>query len=296
MGNFCRKHCAFLEPCIPCLFLGRDGEQDEKVGQVFANPAVVRHDFQPGQKDRENKLKEKPLPPLPEQHLVHICKFVALYEYKARTEEDLSFQAGDKLEVLDASPEGWWYARLLLPTGSVCPGRKLQGYVPANYIAADQSIEAEPWFFGPVKRADAERQLSYTGNQAGAFLIRESESRKGEYSLSVFDGASVKHYRIRKLHEGGFFITRRKIFKTLHEFVDYYSKNSDGLCVVLGKPCLKVQIPTTFGLSYQTVDQWEIDRQSLKLLKKLGSGQFGEVWEGLWNNTTPVAIKTLKPG
>ncbi len=23
-------------------------------------------------------------------------------------------------------------------------------------------------------------------------------------------------------------------------------------------------------------------------------GQFVEVWEGLWNNTTPVAIKTLK--
>lgn len=28
----------------------------------------------------------------------------------------------------------------------------------------------------------------------------------------------------------------------------------------------------------------------------MGHGQFGEVWEGLWNNTTPVAIKTLKPG
>ena len=31
-------------------------------------------------------------------------------------------------------------------------------------------------------------------------------------------------------------------------------------------------------------------------MRKLGHGQFGEVWEGLWNNTTPVAIKTLKPG
>ncbi len=32
------------------------------------------------------------------------------------------------------------------------------------------------------------------------------------------------------------------------------------------------------------------------LCRKLGHGQFGEVWEGLWNNTTPVAIKTLKTG
>lgn len=52
----------------------------------------------------------------------------------------------------------------------------------------------------------------------------------------------------------------------------------------------------TGGLSHSTRDQWEIDRSSLKFVRKLGHGQFGEVWEGLWNNTTPVAIKTLKPG
>ncbi|XP_010292697.1 PREDICTED: tyrosine-protein kinase FRK-like [Phaethon lepturus] len=144
MGNFCQKHCACLEPYIPCLFSGTEGEQDEKAGQVFANLAVVRNEFQAGQKDGDCKIKEKPLPPLPGQHLVNTCRFVALFDYEARTEEDLSFRAGDKLEVLDASHEGWWYARLLLPAGSVCPGHKLQGYIPANYIAADQSIEAEP--------------------------------------------------------------------------------------------------------------------------------------------------------
>lgn len=52
----------------------------------------------------------------------------------------------------------------------------------------------------------------------------------------------------------------------------------------------------TEGLSHRTRDQWEIDRLSLKFVRKLGHGQFGEVWEGLWNNTTPVAIKTLKSG
>ena len=58
----------------------------------------------------------------------------------------------------------------------------------------------------------------------------------------------------------------------------------------------QTQVPAPFDLSYKTVDQWEIDRSSIQLLKRLGSGQFGEVWEGLWNNTTPVAVKTLKPG
>ena len=44
------------------------------------------------------------------------------------------------------------------------------------------------------------------------------------------------------------------------------------------------------------IDEWEIDRQQIRLLHKLGAGQFVEVWEGLWNNTTAVAVKTLKPG
>lgn len=59
---------------------------------------------------------------------------------------------------------------------------------------------------------------------------------------------------------------------------------------------IQTEVPTPYDLSYQTVDHWEIDRNSLQLLKRLGSGQFGEVWEGLWNNRTPVAVKTLKPG
>lgn len=31
-------------------------------------------------------------------------------------------------------------------------------------------------------------------------------------------------------------------------------------------------------------------------MRKLGGGQFGEVYEGMWNNTTTVAVKTLRPG
>jgi fyn-related kinase len=58
---------------------------------------------------------------------------------------------------------------------------------------------------------------------------------------------------------------------------------------------VQIEKPVTDGLSHRTRDQWEIDRSSLRFVKKLGSGQFGDVWEGLWNNTTPVAIKTLKP-
>jgi len=59
---------------------------------------------------------------------------------------------------------------------------------------------------------------------------------------------------------------------------------------------IQVERPETFGLSYNTKDHWEIPKSSLHLIRKIGHGQFGEVYEGVWNNTTPVAIKTLKPG
>lgn len=61
--------------------------------------------------------------------------------------------------------------------------------------------------------------------------------------------------------------------------------------------CLtQIEKPETVGLSYNTKDQWEIPKTTLRLIRKIGHGQFGEVYEGVWNNTTPVAIKTLKPG
>lgn len=217
--------------------------------------------------------------------------YVALYDYSARTVEDLSFNTGDTLEVLNKEAGQWWFARAL---SGISAHR--QGYVPANYVAPVESIDAEPWYFPDTKRIDAEKMLLAEGNRHGAFLIRNCESQKGERSLSVLDNGRVKHYKLRKLENGQYYVSRTKAFDTLKELVEWYSLQADGLCVRLGEPCKKTEAPTTFGLSYNTVDTWEIPRTSIKLGRKLGSGQFGEVYEGLWNDTTAVAVKTLKPG
>ena len=87
---------------------------------------------------------------------------------------------------------------------------------------------------------EAEKKLLLAQNEHGAFLIRDSESRRNDYSLSVRDGDTVKHYRIRQLDEGGFFIARRTTFRTLQELVDHYSRDADGLCVNLRKACIQV--------------------------------------------------------
>ncbi|KAF0034576.1 hypothetical protein F2P81_012334 [Scophthalmus maximus] len=153
------------------------------------------------------------------------------------------------------------------------------------------------WYFGKITRRDSERLLLNLQNRRGTFLVRESETTKGAYCLSVLDydntkGLNVKHYKIRKLDSGGFYITSRTQFTSLQQLVFHYRKHSDGLCHALSDVC-PVAKPQTQGLAR---DAWEIPRESLRLDLKLGQGCFGEVWMGTWNGTTRVAIKTLKTG
>ena len=62
--------------------------------------------------------------------------FIALYDYEARTDEDLSFKKGNQLEILNDTQGDWWFARSLV-TGQ-------EGYIPSNYIAKSKSLESEP--------------------------------------------------------------------------------------------------------------------------------------------------------
>uniref|UniRef100_A0AAQ6IR36 Tyrosine-protein kinase n=1 Tax=Anabas testudineus TaxID=64144 RepID=A0AAQ6IR36_ANATE len=185
-----------------------------------------------------------------------VTTFVALYDYESRTASDLSFRKGERLQIVNNT-----------------------------------------WYFGRITRRDSERLLLSLENRRGTFLVRESETTKGAYCLSVLDydntkGLNVKHYKIRKLDSGGFYITSRTQFSTLQQLVNHYRKHADGLCHALTDIC-PVLKPQTQGLAK---DAWEIPRESLRLDLKLGQGCFGEVWMGTWNGTTRVAIKTLKPG
>nr|XP_025043933.1 tyrosine-protein kinase HCK [Pelodiscus sinensis] len=151
---------------------------------------------------------------------------LALYDYEAIHQEDLSFRKGDQLKVLEESGE-WWRAKAL--TGQ-------EGYIPSNYVARVNSLESEPPRLDPL-------------------ALRE---RSGGGAFSSVGG---------HVHQ------------------------SDGLCQKLTQPCTapKPQKPWE-------KDAWEIPRESLKLDKKLGAGQFGEVWMATYNKHTKVAVKTMKPG
>ncbi|XP_074635223.1 tyrosine-protein kinase Src42A-like [Acropora palmata] len=235
---------------------------------------------------KERYVPEPPILSVPESPTNVKSLYVALYDYDARTHEDLSFKKGEILEVNNDDLGNDWWRAWSRNTGK-------EGFVPSNYLALQQTLEAEDWYFGDIKRPEAEKILKMAPNEQGAFLIRDSD--KGGYALSMRDGDIIKHYKIRTSESGTYFIAHNNQFSSLFELVQHYSTNADGLCNCLRSPCVKAEKPQTVGLSHDTVDAWEIERSTLRLIKRLGHGNFGEVWEGTWNDTTAVAIKTLKP-
>ncbi|EFO17394.1 protein-tyrosine kinase [Loa loa] len=61
--------------------------------------------------------------------------FVALFDYDARTDEDLSFKKDELLYILNDMQGDWWYAK--------SKTTNLSGYIPSNYVAREKSLDAE---------------------------------------------------------------------------------------------------------------------------------------------------------
>ncbi|KAG8245289.1 hypothetical protein J6590_005603 [Homalodisca vitripennis] len=96
----------------------------------------------PSLENTTRETRNGPMPPIPEPESTGNINnssakiFVALYEYDARTDEDLSFRKGEHLEILNDTQGDWWLAR--------SKATKQEGYIPSNYVAKLKSIEAEP--------------------------------------------------------------------------------------------------------------------------------------------------------
>ncbi|XP_030894094.1 src-like-adapter 2 isoform X2 [Leptonychotes weddellii] len=98
------------------------------------------------------------------------------------------------------------------------------------------------WLYEGLSREKAEELLLLPGNSGGAFLIRESQTRKGCYSLSVrlsrpASWDRIRHYRIQCLDNGWLYISPRLTFPSLQALVDHYSELADDICCLLKEPC-----------------------------------------------------------
>uniref|UniRef100_A0A915KSP9 Uncharacterized protein n=1 Tax=Romanomermis culicivorax TaxID=13658 RepID=A0A915KSP9_ROMCU len=210
---------------------------------------------------------------------------IALYSYDSRSDGDLSFKKGDLMILLDDQNTDWWYVKHVSSDNT--------GYVPRNFVAIQKSTESEEWFAGKIGRSIAEKLVNNPDLPRGTFLIRDRETERhglsqntnNEYALTIKDYDSVKHYKIKRLEDGGFYITTRKTFSSLEELVQYYSTVADGLCHVLRTPCPR-HAPLRPDLSHQTNKNWEIERSELEFYNKIGQGNFGEVWYVVQTLTT----------
>ncbi|KAL7077789.1 hypothetical protein ACQ4LE_003026 [Meloidogyne hapla] len=219
-------------------------------------------------------------------------KLIAMFSYESRSEGDLGFEKDDIMYLLDNTNPDWWYVK---------NSKGVPGYIPRNFVAFLKTPESFDWFAGRISRSVAERLVAGKHLPPGTFLVRERESDKLEYALTIRDidqGLGVpcaKHYKIKKMEtECGFYITKRMIFPSLEALVSYYSDRSDGLCNKLTLAAPKMT-PVGPDLCYDTQQNWEIPRHEVQLLRRLGEGNFAEVYYGHWRGKVDVAIKMMKP-
>uniref|UniRef100_A0A8D3C1A7 GRB2 related adaptor protein b n=1 Tax=Scophthalmus maximus TaxID=52904 RepID=A0A8D3C1A7_SCOMX len=140
---------------------------------------------------------------------LHTVNAVALFSFAASEADEISFQKGDIIKVTEMEDDSCWFTAEI-------QGKR--GYVPENYV----SLLPHRWFAGRVSRLEAEQRLRW--QDAGVFLVRESESAPGEFSVSVSYGDRVEHFRV--LEGGGQYCIWDESFRSLNRLVDFYRTHS----------------------------------------------------------------------
>ncbi|XP_077943911.1 tyrosine-protein kinase ABL1 isoform X2 [Gasterosteus aculeatus] len=273
-------------PSLPAFIRGGRRESSRHGTQpcnVFVvHEALQRPDFEsPGLTEAARWNSKENLLAGPSENDPNL--FVALYDFVASGDNTLSITKGEKLRVLGYNHNGEWCE---------AQTKNGQGWVPSNYITPVNSLEKHSWYHGPVSRNAAEYLLSSGIN--GSFLVRESESSPGQRSISLRYEGRVYHYRINTASDGKLYVSSESRFNTLAELVHHHSTVSDGLITTLHYPAPKRNKPTIYGVS-PNYDKWEMERTDITMKHKLGGGQYGEVYEGVWKKyNLTVAVKTLK--
>lgn len=160
-----------------------------------------------------------------------------LYPFSSVTEEELNFEKGEVMEVVE-KPENdpeWWRCK---------NSRGMVGLVPKNYVmvleekpsvpsstSGSPSRHIEParsgkfagrdWYYGNVTRHQAECILNERGEE-GDFLIRDSESSPSDFSISLKAAGKNKHFKVQQT-EGVYCIGQRR-FTSMDELVEHYKK------------------------------------------------------------------------
>ncbi|KAL8616978.1 hypothetical protein ACOMHN_041896 [Nucella lapillus] len=138
----------------------------------------------------------------------------ALYPFDATEEDELSFRRDDIIKIKNVEDQNWFYAEKC--------GRK--GYIPSTYI----QMEKHDWYKGKMSRTEAEALLMRsddTGRNVypdGAFVVRDCESDKNQFSLSVKHGTCTQHFKILSNADGNYYLWPNKTFPSVNKLIEHH--------------------------------------------------------------------------
>ncbi|XP_034412727.1 tyrosine-protein kinase Tec isoform X2 [Cyclopterus lumpus] len=246
-----------------------------------------RHPGHARQVDRSRR--KLPLPPPEDQSGGWLLIVVAMYDFTAKEDTDLTLKQGEEYVILHKQDQLWWRAQ---------DKHGSKGFIPSNYVTEKHRIEANAWYCKNITRTKAE-QLLRQEDKEGGFVVRES-SQKGVYTVSVFTKTSsahgdIRHYQIKVSEAGQFYLAEKHTFTSIPEVIHYHEHNAAGLVTRLRYAVgpMGSCVPATSGFSSE---KWEINPSELTFMKELGSGQFGVVRLGKWRAQHRVAIKAIREG
>nr|CDS25796.1 tyrosine protein kinase Fyn [Hymenolepis microstoma] len=212
---------------------------------------------------------------------------VAVYDFAASTDDELSFKRGDILLLLFPLLENCWMDALDFRT-------QKSGHVPTSLLT-DESGESQALdAFQVTDRNGAEYQLLLPIVKLGTFILRVDHTYSS-LSLSVLRAEDthrkVDHYRVSYDVQGGtYFIFDNETFPSLDEMINaYQNPKNESSSVLLTRPCPKLN---------KNVEQFNncmISRESINLNTKIGEGNFGEVWKAEYRGVI-VAVKIALVG
>ncbi|CAB3367774.1 Hypothetical predicted protein [Cloeon dipterum] len=109
---------------------------------------------------------------------------------------------------------------------------------PPEHRLVSFADEHETWFHGHLSAKEAEKMITDKGKN-GSFLVRESQSKPGDYVLSVRTEDRVTHVMIR-CQDGKFDVGGGERFVSLTDLIEHYKKNpmveTSGTVVHLKQP------------------------------------------------------------
>ncbi|XP_037535202.1 src-like-adapter 2 [Nematolebias whitei] len=203
---------------------------------------------------------------------------VSLYDYPSLEHTELTMHMGERLTVVADDGD-------FMMVRSAVTGR--ESYISINYTAK----VTHRWLFTGISRYKAEELLKHPNNQSGAFLVRESETHRDCYSLSILRRSNssnlnpVKHYRISHLENSWVYISPGLTFPSLRHLVEHYSDSADGLCCRLTEPCFVLGLdrearPVPITVRIPTIN-WKDIRRSVILRRKRMESDNALVSDGL---------------